>query len=103
MEQKNYWNLVSNTKEFTTPFQTDIFCSYVNKDSKDKYGIYGVFELPEGAILRHHDEKRLHHLLAGFAQIEYKHLTFTTMNGHTSNGFYFLGKNLIESTGESNV
>ncbi len=67
MEQKNYWNLVSNTKEFTTPFQTDIFCSYVNKDSKDKYGIYGVFELPEGAILRHHDEKQLYHLLAGFA------------------------------------
>lgn len=219
MEQKNYWNLVSNTKKFTTPFQADIFCSYVNKDSvildigcgygrtlnelyslgykhltgfdfssgmiqrgkamypnldlrlknsdsidiedssvdavilfavltcivndaeqekliaeihrvlksdgilyindfllntdernvkryqqyKDKYGIYGVFELPEGAILRHHDEKRLHHLLAGFTQIKYKHLTFTTMNGHTSNGFYFFGKKLIESAGKSNV
>ncbi|MFG6368740.1 MAG: class I SAM-dependent methyltransferase [Lachnospiraceae bacterium] len=210
MEQKNYWNLVSNTKIFTTPFQTNIFSSYVTKDSvildigcgygrtlnelyslgykhlsgldfssgmiqrgkvmypnldlrlknndsidimdnsvdavilfavltcivsnteqekliaeihrilkpdgilyindfllntdernikryqqyQEQYGIYGVFELPEGAVLRHHDEKWLHCLLAGFAQLEYQHLTFTTMNGHTSNGFYYFGKKI---------
>ncbi len=59
---------------------------------KDKYGEYGVFELPEGAVCRHHDEKWIKELLGGFAELEYSRLTFTTMNGHTSNGFYFIGR-----------
>ena len=59
---------------------------------KDKYGEYGVFELPEGAVCRHHDEKRIKELLGGFAELEYSRLTFTTMNGHRSNGFYFIGR-----------
>lgn len=58
---------------------------------KETYGIYGVFELPEGAVLRHHDEKWIKKLLKDFSEQEYKHLTFTTMNGHRSNGFYFIG------------
>lgn len=59
---------------------------------KDKYRVYGVFELPEGAILRHHDETWLQTLLNGFIQLDYHKLTFKTMNGHTSNGFYYFGK-----------
>ncbi|MFF2910747.1 class I SAM-dependent methyltransferase [Paenibacillus sp. NPDC057934] len=58
---------------------------------QDKYGRYGVFELPEGAICRHHDEGWLHKLLSGFSTVKYEHLIFTTMNGHSSNGFYFIG------------
>lgn len=60
---------------------------------KDKYGIYGVFELPEGAVCRHHDEGWIKTLLAEFKEMEYQRLTFTTMNGNKSNGFYFIGKN----------
>lgn len=56
------------------------------------YGTYGVFELPEGAILRHHNEIWIKQLLNDFLELEYNHLTFTTMNGHKSNGFYFIGK-----------
>ena len=59
---------------------------------KEIYGIYGVFELPEGAVCRHHDEAWIQQLLKDFSQLEYKHLTFTTMNGHKSNGFYFIGE-----------
>ncbi|OCN00739.1 methyltransferase [Clostridium sp. W14A] len=59
-----------------------------------KYGIYGVFELPEGAVLRHHSEKWLKELLADFSTLKYERLTFTTMNGHKSNGFYFIGRKL---------
>ncbi|MFA9464869.1 MAG: class I SAM-dependent methyltransferase [Velocimicrobium sp.] len=59
---------------------------------KEKYGIYGVFELPEGAICRHHDEMWVHKLLSDFSIIRYEHLTFTTMNGNKSNGFYFIGR-----------
>lgn len=58
---------------------------------KETYGIYGVFELPEGAVLRHHDEKWIKQLLKDFSEQESKRLTFTTMNGHKSNGFYFIG------------
>lgn len=56
------------------------------------YGTYGVFELPEGAVCRHHDERWIKQLLGDFSELEYQHLTFTTMNGHKSNGFYFIGE-----------
>lgn len=64
------------------------------KKFSEKYGIYGVFELPEGAVCRHHDLVRVRTLLAGFEELEYEPLTFTTMNGNKSNGFYFIGKNV---------
>ena len=59
---------------------------------EEKYGTYGIFELPEGAVLRHHCEEWIGELLSPFLQTEYHHLTFTTMNGHTSNGFYYFGE-----------
>ncbi len=59
---------------------------------KETYGCYGVFELPEGAVCRHHDEVWIKKLLKDFSEREYEHLTFTTMNGHKSNGFYFIGE-----------
>lgn len=59
---------------------------------KEKYGIYGIFELPEGAILRHHSEDWIHTLLSIFQSVTYHHITFTTMNGHKSNGFCFFGE-----------
>lgn len=59
---------------------------------KEVYGTYGVFELPEGAVCRHHDEAWIKQLLGDFSELEYSHLTFTTMNGNKSNGFYFIGK-----------
>ncbi|WP_432408025.1 class I SAM-dependent methyltransferase [Wukongibacter sp. M2B1] len=209
MEQKKYWDSISTTKHFTTPFQAEAFCEYVNKEGaildigcgygrtldelhqigfqkligidfalgmiergkeqfpyldlrvkkdaaidlpdesvdavilfavltciwdnteqkaliqeirrvlkpcgilyvndfllntdernlnryeqfKNVYGSYGVFELPEGAVCRHHSEEWIQELLADFSILQYEHLTFTTMNGHKSNGFYFIGRN----------
>ena len=58
----------------------------------EKYGIYGVFELPEGAVLRHHSEEYIKLLLSDFADLRFEHLTFTTMNGNRSNGFYYIGR-----------
>lgn len=57
-----------------------------------EYGTYGVFRLPEGAVLRHHGEAWVRELLSDFETLAYEPLTFTTMNGHKSNGFYFIGK-----------
>lgn len=58
----------------------------------DKYGTYGVFELPEGAVLRHHTESRVPQLIKNFEKKAYKTIQFKTMNGHISNGFVYVGK-----------
>lgn len=58
----------------------------------EKYGTYGVFELPEGALLRHHDEKWLEELFQPFEKKSYEQRIFTTMNGNKSNGFFYIGQ-----------
>lgn len=208
MEQKSYWNAVANDKEFTTPFQFDLFAHYVKNDaeildigcgygrtleelhhrgycntigidfseamiargrnlhphldlraqtSKDlgfpdesfaavilcavltcivtdtdqtalltrikrvlkpggviyindfllntdernlerygkfekKYGTYGVFELAEGAVLRHHDMRRVEECVRPFETIRLERMVYRTMNGHESNGYCYLGR-----------
>lgn len=58
----------------------------------EKYGVYGVFELPEGALLRHHDKQWLEELFQPFKKKSYEQLIFTTMNGNKSNGFFYIGQ-----------
>lgn len=58
---------------------------------KDKYHNYGVFELPEGALVRHHDEEWIKELLKDFTILEYEKIIHKTMNGNQSNGFFLLG------------
>ena len=58
---------------------------------KDKYGVYGAFELSEGGSFRHHTEKWIDELLYCFKQKCFNKLVYKTMNGHTSNGFYYIG------------
>lgn len=55
------------------------------------YGCYGVFELPEGAVVRHHKKERIEELTSPFAKLEYEPFTVTTMNGNTSAAFQYLG------------
>ena len=62
------------------------------KEFENKYGQYGVFELPEGAIVRHHSKDRINELLKSFNVVKFEDLTFTTMNGNKSNGFYCFAK-----------
>lgn len=59
---------------------------------KNKYNKYGVFELPEGAVCRHHTIEWIKELLKDFNKIVFKELEYTTMNGNKSNGFYYIGK-----------
>lgn len=60
----------------------------------DKYNQYGVFELPEGAVFRHHDLAWIESITSGFEKINLDKVTYTTMNGNKSNGFFYLGKNI---------
>ena len=58
---------------------------------KDKYE-YGVFELPEGAVVRHHDIKWAQKCIEPFEKQVFKQVVYTTMNGNKSNGYYFIGR-----------
>lgn len=57
-----------------------------------KYGAYGVFELPEGTVLRHHDMNYISELLSPFRQIEITTQTVLTMNGHEAKIFQYYGR-----------
>ena len=56
----------------------------------DRHGTFGIFELPEGALLRHHAEHHIRRLFAAFQPDWYETVIFPTMNGHTSRGFHLL-------------
>ncbi|MFC0877474.1 class I SAM-dependent methyltransferase [Saccharicrinis sp. FJH2] len=57
-----------------------------------KYGTYGIFELNDGAVLRHHERTYISELTDGFNEKLFRKVTFKTMNGNTSNGFIFIGQ-----------
>jgi SAM-dependent methyltransferase len=59
----------------------------------EKYKCYGVFELPEGVVVRHHQKEWIEELLSPFQQLEYECFTVTTMNGNKSAAFQYLGRN----------
>jgi ubiquinone/menaquinone biosynthesis C-methylase UbiE len=58
----------------------------------DKYGVYGIFELPEGAVVRHHTPEHIFDITAGFERLVFETTVYTTMNGNKSNGFYYIGR-----------
>ena len=64
------------------------------KESEDKYAIYGVFELPEGLICRHHNEIWIKKLLSDFEQIDLIDMDIITMNGNKAKGFQYFGRKL---------
>ena len=56
------------------------------------YGCYGVFELPEGVVVRHHQREWIEELMSPFQQLEFETFTVTTMNGNPSAVFQYLGR-----------
>jgi hypothetical protein len=61
----------------------------------ENYKCYGVFELPEGVAVRHHQREWIEELTSSFRQLEYEPFTVTTMNGNTSAAFQYLGRKSI--------
>ncbi len=55
-------------------------------------GSYGVFELDDGAVLRHHSRNHMVQLTNAFEELIFKETVFATMHQHRSNGFYYIGK-----------
>jgi SAM-dependent methyltransferase len=57
----------------------------------EKYGCYGVFELPEGVVVRHHQKEWIEEIIGPFEQLRFEPFTVTTMNGNASAAFQYLG------------
>ena len=58
----------------------------------ERFKCYGVFELPEGIVVRHHRKEWIEQLLGSFDQLENQPLIVTTMNGNKSSAFQYLGR-----------
>ncbi len=56
------------------------------------YNCYGVFELPEGVVVRHHNKDWIAELASAFERLAHETFTVTTMNGHASAAFQLLGR-----------
>jgi SAM-dependent methyltransferase len=56
-----------------------------------KYGKYGVFDLPEGVTVRHHDPKWIEELTKGFEVVTIDEIDVITMNGNPANAFQWFG------------
>lgn len=64
------------------------------QEANGKYDAYGVFELPEGAVLRHHHPDWLAQLTAGFAELSSQVSQVQTMNGHLSESLMYFGRKI---------
>lgn len=73
----------------------------LNDDSRNReryeryraeYGVYGIFQLPDGMVVRHHRTEWISELTSSFRQLEYEPFNVTTMNGNRSAAFQFLGR-----------
>jgi len=58
----------------------------------EKYGTYGVFELPDGAVMRHHQKEWIEELTGSFSRLEFEPFEVTTMNNNKSAAFQYLGR-----------
>lgn len=58
----------------------------------ERYGTYGIFELPEGVLLRHHRKEWIEELTRPFDRLEYQSFEALTMNGNKSAAFQYLGR-----------
>lgn len=62
------------------------------KEFEDRYGVHDVFELPDGAIVRHHSREWIEELTSDFETKKIYDCELTSMNGNQSSCFQFIGK-----------
>jgi ubiquinone/menaquinone biosynthesis C-methylase UbiE len=61
----------------------------------EKYQNYGIFELPEGAVLRHHTQDYVKMLTANFKTVALNPIEVTTMNGNIAPAFQWVGRKFL--------
>jgi ubiquinone/menaquinone biosynthesis C-methylase UbiE len=97
-------NLLSEVRRVLRPggfvYISDLL---VNEDARNQlryeqyaktFDCYGVFELPEGVVVRHHRKEWIDELTGEFQQIAFEPFEVTTMNGNKSAAFQYLGRKL---------
>ncbi len=57
-----------------------------------EYGTFGVFRLPDGGVVRHHDMAWVHELLAVFRLLDERNLQVQTMNGNPAKVFQIIAR-----------
>jgi SAM-dependent methyltransferase len=57
-----------------------------------RHGVYGVFDLPEGVTVRHHDRRWIEGLTGGYHRVALDEFQIPTMNGNTADGFQWFGR-----------
>jgi SAM-dependent methyltransferase len=72
--------------------QNDARTSERYAQGRAKYGTYGVFDLPEGVTLRHHDPDWIDHLTRAFDRVALDDLIVLSMNGHPAKAFQWFGR-----------
>jgi len=60
--------------------------------ARGKHLPYGVFELPDGAVLRHHSREWIEALTSPFDTLHWSRFQAATMNGHHAEAFCYLGR-----------
>ena len=58
---------------------------------EEKYGVYGVFDLPEGVTVRHHDPTWIETLTSDFEMVALDDVEVVTMNGNPAKAFQWFG------------
>ncbi len=56
-----------------------------------KHGTYGVFDLPEGVTVRHHDPRWIETLTSDFETVAVDHIEVVTMNVNPAQAFQWFG------------
>lgn len=66
------------------------------KKYQEKYGVYGTFELSDGAVLRHHDKSWIDSLTSKFTHVSWNEFNIMTMNNNHARAFQlFARKNKV--------
>jgi SAM-dependent methyltransferase len=94
--------LISEIKRVLKPAGIVYMCDFlINKDKRNldrynkyrqKHGLYGIFEIGEGVVFRHHTLEWIDDLTFSFTKLLFEEKTYSTMNNHMSKGFCFVGK-----------
>jgi SAM-dependent methyltransferase len=62
------------------------------RDFYEKYGIYGVFEIADGAVMRHHEKQWIKSLTSGFVEFAFEEFDVVTMNKHKAKAFQLFAR-----------
>ncbi|MCE5228021.1 class I SAM-dependent methyltransferase [bacterium] len=79
------------------PIQSDDRNQARYREFEKKYDRLGVFELPEGVVLRHQDMGWVGEILSPFRQLDLAIRDVVTMNGHAAKIFQYFGEKVNPS------